>query len=51
MAYKESTTAVTHEIEKLRHEKAILHDGARPSSEQDRELKEVYRHLGNAEHG
>jgi hypothetical protein len=28
-AYKESVTAATHEIERLRHENAILHSGAR----------------------
>jgi hypothetical protein len=49
--YKESATAVTHEIERLRHENAILHSGARPPSEQDRELQEVYRRLSNTEHG
>jgi hypothetical protein len=49
--YKESATAATHEIERLRHENDILCSGARPPSEQDCELKEVYRHLGNAEHG
>jgi hypothetical protein len=38
MAYKESATAATREIERLRHENAILHSGAHPSSEQDREL-------------
>jgi predicted RNase H-like nuclease (RuvC/YqgF family) len=51
MAYKESATAATGEIERLRHENAILGSGVRPPSEQDRELKEVYRHLGNAEDG
>jgi hypothetical protein len=40
-AYKESATATTGEIERLRHENAILHSGARPPSEQDRELQEV----------
>jgi predicted RNase H-like nuclease (RuvC/YqgF family) len=49
--YKESVTAVTREIERLRHENAILCSGARPLSEQDRELQEVCRHLGNVEHG
>jgi hypothetical protein len=49
--YKESATAATREIERLRHENAILRSGACPPSEQDRELKEVYRRLGNAEHG
>jgi hypothetical protein len=51
MAYKESATAATGEIERLRHENAILRSGVRPLSEQDRELKEVYRSLSNAEHG
>jgi hypothetical protein len=51
MAYKESATAATSAIERLRHENAILRSSVRPPSEQDRELKEVYRRLGNAEHG
>jgi predicted RNase H-like nuclease (RuvC/YqgF family) len=51
MAYKESATAATSEIERLRHENAILRSGVCPPSEQDRELKKVYHHLGNAEHG
>jgi hypothetical protein len=50
-AYKESATAATHEIERLRHENAILRSGARPPSEQDHELQEVYHCLSNAEHG
>jgi hypothetical protein len=49
--YKESATTVAHDIERLRHENAILRSGARPPSEQDRELQEVYHHLSNAEHG
>jgi predicted RNase H-like nuclease (RuvC/YqgF family) len=51
MVYKESATAATGEIERLRHENAILRSGVRPHSEQDCELKEVYHHLSNAEHG
>jgi hypothetical protein len=51
MVYKESATAPTGEIERLRHENAILCSGVRPSSEQDCKLKEVYHRLGNAEHG
>jgi predicted RNase H-like nuclease (RuvC/YqgF family) len=51
MAYKESATAATGEIERLRHENAILRSGVCPPSEQDRELKEVYRRLSNAKHG
>jgi hypothetical protein len=50
-AYKENATAATREIERLRHENAILRSGTRPLSEQDRELHEVYRRLSNAEHG
>jgi hypothetical protein len=37
-AYKESATATTREIERLRHENAIFHNSACPLSEQDREL-------------
>jgi hypothetical protein len=48
--YNESATTSTREIERLRHENAILRSGARPPSELDRELKEVYRRLGNIEH-
>jgi hypothetical protein len=33
-----SATATTHEIERLRHENAILRRGARPRSEQNSEL-------------
>ncbi len=51
LEYKESATAATAEIKRLRHENAILRSGVRPPSEQDRELKEVYRRLSNAEHG
>jgi hypothetical protein len=50
-AYKESATTTTREIERLRHENAILRIGARPPSEQDRELQGVYPHLSNTEHG
>jgi predicted RNase H-like nuclease (RuvC/YqgF family) len=51
LAYEESATATTAEIERLRHENAILHSGVRSPSEQVRELKAVYRRLSNAEHG
>jgi transposase len=51
MAYEESATAAAREIERLRHENAILHSGARPPSELDRELQEVYRCLSGAKHG
>jgi hypothetical protein len=48
--YKESAKTATREIERLRHENAILRSGARPLLEQDRELQEVYYRLSNAEH-
>jgi putative lipase involved disintegration of autophagic bodies len=48
--YKESAVAATSEIERPRHENAILRSSARPPSEQDHELQEVYHHLSNAEH-
>jgi hypothetical protein len=51
LEYEESATAATAEIERLRHENAILCSGVRPPSEWDCELKEVYRRLSNAEHG
>jgi hypothetical protein len=51
MAYKESATAATHEIERLRHENAILCSGEHPPSEQDYELQEVYHCHSNTEHG
>jgi hypothetical protein len=38
MAYEESTTATAREIERLRHENAILHGDTRPPSQQDCEL-------------
>jgi hypothetical protein len=50
-AYEESATATTHEIQRLRHENAILHSAACPPLERDHELQEVYHHLSDAEHG
>jgi hypothetical protein len=49
--YEESATATALEIERLRHENAILRSGARPPLELDRELQDVYRRLSDAEHG
>jgi hypothetical protein len=51
MAYEESATAAAREIERLRHENAILRSGARPPSELDCELQEVYCCLSGAKHG
>jgi hypothetical protein len=50
-AYEESATATAHEIEKLRHENAILRSGACSPSELDHELQEVYYRLSDVEHG
>jgi hypothetical protein len=50
-AYEESATAAAREIERLRQENAILYSGARPTSELDCELQEVYHHLSGTEHG
>jgi hypothetical protein len=50
-AYEESATTTAREIERLRHENAILHSGAWPPSELDYELQEVYHCLSGAEHG
>jgi hypothetical protein len=51
IASEEHTTATSHELERLRHENAILHSGALPPLEQDHELKVAYRRLSEAEHG
>jgi hypothetical protein len=51
MAYEESVAATARELERLRHENAILRSGARPPSEQDSELQDIYHRLSNAEHG
>jgi hypothetical protein len=50
-AYKESATATAHEIERMRHQNAILRCSACPPSDQDHELQEVYHCLSDAEHG
>jgi hypothetical protein len=51
MAYEEHVTATLCELERLRHENAVLHSGARPPSEQDRELQVAFRQLSKPEHG
>jgi hypothetical protein len=50
-AYEESATTTAREIERLRHENAILHNGTQPPLEMDRKLQEVYHRLSDAEHG
>jgi hypothetical protein len=49
--YEESATTTAREIERLRHENAILCSGARPPSELDHELQEVYCRLSDTKHG
>jgi hypothetical protein len=49
--YEESATTTARLIERLRHENATLCSGARPPSEQNRELQEVHHCLSDAEHG
>jgi hypothetical protein len=51
MAYEEHVAATLCELERLRHENAVLHSGARPPSEQDRELQVAFRPLSEPEHG
>jgi hypothetical protein len=41
-AYEEHTAATSRELERLRHENAILRSGEHPPSEQDRELHVIY---------
>jgi hypothetical protein len=51
MTYEGSAAATARELERLRHENAILRSGACPPLEQDHELQYVYHHLSDAEHG
>jgi hypothetical protein len=50
-AYEERVTATLSELERLRHENAILHSSALSPSEQDHKLQVAYHHLSEAEHG
>jgi cell division protein FtsB len=50
-AYDEHNTAISRELEQLKHENALLHSGTLPPSDQDHNLKVVYHHLSEAEHG
>jgi hypothetical protein len=50
-AYEECATISLCELERLRHENAVLHSSALSPSEQDHELLVAYRHLSEAEHG
>jgi hypothetical protein len=50
-AYEECPTTTSGELERLRHENAVLHSCALSPLEQDRELLVAHRHLSEAEHG
>jgi hypothetical protein len=50
-ANKEHTAATSHKLERLRHENAVLRNGAHPPSEQDCELQVTYCRHSEAEHG
>jgi hypothetical protein len=51
-AYDERNTAISHELEQLKHENALLRSGTLPPSDQDHELKDAYhRRLSKAENG
>jgi hypothetical protein len=50
-AYEEHAIATSCELEKLRHENAVLRSSALSPSEQDHELQAAYRHLSEVEHG
>jgi hypothetical protein len=41
-AYEKHTTTISRELERLRHENAILRNSARPLLEQDHELQVTY---------
>jgi cell division protein FtsB len=50
-AYDEHNAAISHELEKLKHENALLRNGTFPPSDQDRELNVMYCRLSEAKHG
>jgi hypothetical protein len=50
-AYEEQATFTSRELERLRHENAILRRGTLQSSDKDLELQVAYCRLGEAVHG
>jgi hypothetical protein len=50
-AYKELATTTSRELDRLRHENAILHRGTLPPLDQDRELQVAYRRVSEVKHG
>jgi hypothetical protein len=49
--YNERNTTISHKLEQLKHENALIRSCTLPLSDQDRELKVTYRCLSKAEHG
>jgi hypothetical protein len=49
--HDECNTTISCELEQLKHENVLLCSGTLPPSDQDHELKVVYRCLSKAEHG
>jgi hypothetical protein len=49
-AYDECYIAISRELAQLKCENDLLHGGIIPPSDQDRELKVMYRRLSEAEH-
>jgi hypothetical protein len=49
--HEEHTTATSCELERLRHENAVLRSGVHPPSKQDREQQVAYRRFSEVEHG
>jgi hypothetical protein len=47
--YDEHNTTISHKLEQLKQENALLYSGTLPPSDQDHELKVVYDHLSEAE--
>jgi hypothetical protein len=50
-AYDERNTAISHELEQLKHENALPHSCTLPPSDQDHLSKVAYHRLNDAEHG
>jgi hypothetical protein len=50
-SYEEHATATACKLERLRHENAVLHNGALPPSEQSHKLQVSYCRLSEAERG
>jgi hypothetical protein len=49
--YDKHNITISHELEQLKRENALLHGGTLPPSDQDREFKVANHHLCEAEHG